>query len=109
MYADSIDGTPSYKDDGIYYYDYNGINLNRRSGPAVIKNNGDKYWFKNGKLHREDGPATEFSNGTKYWYLNGKQHRTDGPAVILKNGYREWWIDGQRIVQHTNSRLDDII
>jgi hypothetical protein len=37
-------------------------------------NNGDKFWFRNGKYHREDGPAIEYSNGDKEWYLNNKQY-----------------------------------
>ena len=37
-----------------------------------FRNNGDKYWYKNGELHREDGPAIEYGNGYKEWYINGE-------------------------------------
>ena len=62
---------------------------------TVKVDNGDKYWFLNGKQHREDGPAVEFSNGDKHWYLNGKLHREDGPAVEAANGYKCWYLNGQ--------------
>jgi hypothetical protein len=31
-----------------------------------------KSWYINDNLHREDGPAIIRQNGTKEWYLNGK-------------------------------------
>jgi len=39
-----------------------------------VYDNGDKYWFLNGKRHREDGPAIEFADGNKYWYLNNTKY-----------------------------------
>ena len=43
--------------------------------PAIIDEEGDKFWYKHGKLHRaDDRPATIYSNGNKYWYKNGKQY-----------------------------------
>ena len=51
-----------------------------------IYDNGDKYWFLNGKLHRSDGPAIEYANGNKYWYLNGKLYRINGPAIEYVDG-----------------------
>ena len=38
-----------------------------------VYDNGDKWWYLNGKRHREDGPAFEGADGSKYWYLNGEQ------------------------------------
>ena len=35
-----------------------------------VHDDGDKYWFLNGKRHREDGPAIEYCGGTKHWWLN---------------------------------------
>ena len=35
-----------------------------------VYDNGDKWWYLNGKRHREDGPAIEWADGTKFWYLN---------------------------------------
>lgn len=38
----------------------------------VEKEDGSKFWYRNGKLHREDGPAREYADGSKLWYQNGK-------------------------------------
>ena len=43
--------------------DYTGI---------VIRPDGTKVWYLNGKWHREDGPAYEGHTGYKAWYLNGE-------------------------------------
>jgi hypothetical protein len=37
--------------------------------PAVICNNGSKFWYYHGKLHRLNGPAIECDNGSKSWYI----------------------------------------
>jgi hypothetical protein len=50
-------------------------------GPAVVRVNGDKAWYRAGKLHRVGGPAVVRVNGDKAWYRAGKLHRVDGPAV----------------------------
>jgi hypothetical protein len=60
-----------------------------------VYDNGNKYWYLNGKLHREDGPAVEWVDGTKYWYLDGKSHREDGPAVEYANGSKAWYLNGK--------------
>ena len=39
-----------------------------------VHNNGNKYWFLNGKRHREDGPAIECSTSGKYWFLDGTSY-----------------------------------
>ena len=63
-----------------FYYIKGTSMLHREDGPAMIYDNGDKYWYVNGKRHREDGPAVEFHTGSESWYCNGKLHREDGPA-----------------------------
>jgi len=65
--------------------------------PAVDFNNGDKWWYKEGKLHRLDGPAIEFSDGEKWWYKDGKLHRLDGPAIEWLNGLRCWCYENKEI------------
>jgi hypothetical protein len=60
-----------------------------------VSDNGDKFWFLNGKYHREDGPAIEYADGTKFWYLNDKLHREDGPAVEYTNGDKSWFLNGK--------------
>jgi hypothetical protein len=64
-----------------------------------VWDNGDKFWYLNGKRHREDGPACEWANGNKEWRLNGKHHREDGPACELTNGHKEWWLNGKKLTE----------
>lgn len=47
--------------------------LHRDDGPALIAEDGDKYWCQYGKFHREDGPAIIRHGGEEIWYLNDKQ------------------------------------
>jgi hypothetical protein len=60
---------------------------------TVIVENGNRFWYLNGKPHREDGPATEYANGDKRWYRNGKLHREGGPAVEYVNGDKRWYLN----------------
>ena len=62
---------------------------------VTVEDNGDKFWYQNGKFHRLDGPAIEYADGDKAWYQNGKLHRLDGPAVEFANGDDEWWQNGE--------------
>jgi len=74
--------------------------LHRTDGPAVIKKDGYKSWWINGKKHREDGPAIERPDGTKFWYIEGKTHREDGPAIEWSNGKKEWRLKGKLLTKH---------
>lgn len=69
--------------------------FHRVGRPAIIYNDGAKFWIRHGDLHREDGPAVENADGSEYWYLNGKMHREDGPAVIYPNGDLRWYKHGR--------------
>lgn len=82
-----------------HYHVYKFRGLLHRDGalPAVVKFDGSKEWWKNGKYHRDnDLPAIERFNKTSCeWWKDGKLHRHNGlPAVILSNGLMEWWEDG---------------
>ncbi len=92
--------------------------FHRENGPAVIDENGDEFWYKNGVIyeqkitrtekngvitytnekgekHRDDGPAVIWNNGTEFWYKNGKKHRENGlPAISCKDGSRYWMVNG---------------
>ena len=55
-----------------------------------VSENGNKFWYLNGKRHREDGPACEYFDGDKFWYLNGKNlsekeflRRTNPPELQI--------------------------
>ena len=45
---------------------------------------GDIMWFKNGSRHREDGPAVILDDGTKYWVLNGNIFTEEQYNIIIK-------------------------
>ena len=50
--------------------------------PAMIKPNGAKYWYFNGKQFRENGkPTVEDPQGAIKWYSSGKFSKSDGPAI----------------------------
>jgi hypothetical protein len=66
--------------------------LHREDGPAIVYNDGTKYYYRNGLIHREDGPAIEYKDGTVVYYTNDSLHREDGPAVIFGNGEKEYWL-----------------
>ena len=64
-----------------------------------VYDNGDKWWYLNGKRHREDGPAFEGASGSKDWYLNGKRHREDGPAIEWADGSKAWYLNGVHLTE----------
>ena len=70
-----------------------------------VYDNGNKYWYLNGKLHREDGPAYEGASGTKAWYLNGKLHREDGPAMEYANGDKYWCLNDKEVTEKEHKRM----
>ncbi len=43
----------------------------REDGPAVIYGAGE-FWYKNDKMHRDDGPAEIRDDGSKFWYKDGQ-------------------------------------
>jgi len=77
----------------FHYKDREMTIVHREDGPAVVRPDGGKEWYLNGKRHREDGHATELADGSKFWYLNGKRHREDGPAIELADGSKFWCIN----------------
>lgn len=72
------------------YFDERGL-LHKDEGPAMILQDGSKFWYCHGKKHRIDGPAIEYYNGDGSWYYQGQRHRLDGPAIDWV-GIKEWYI-----------------
>ena len=56
---------------------------------------GNQRWKnKNGKCHRDgDLPAVVYQDGERWWFKNNTFHRIHGPASIWSNGYETWSID----------------
>ena len=64
----------------------------------IIDEFGNQRWYNcYGLLHRDnDKPAVIWNDGTKYWYQNDKRHRdNDKPAYINKNGDKYWYNKGK--------------
>jgi hypothetical protein len=66
--------------------------------PAIVRANGDEYWYKNDEIHRKnDKPAVIYTDGGKKWYKNNEIHRDyDLPAYTHINGSKCWFINGER-------------
>jgi len=77
--------------------------------PAVVYDNGDKWWYKEGKLHRVGGPAVDWTNGAKGWYKEGYFHRIDGPACECSDGSEEWFYEGKEIKCNSTEEFLKII
>lgn len=73
-----------------------GDELKRLLTGTVVRDNGDRYWYKNGQLHRDgDQPSKIDANGGQYWYKNGLRHRDgDQPAMVCSNGDQCWYKNG---------------
>ena len=99
-----IEYTVKVWDNGNKFWYLNG-KIHREDGPAYEGASGYKVWYLNGKLHREDGPAVEYANGFKFWWLNGKRHREDGPAIEYSDGNKFWYLSGERVTEEEHKRL----
>ena len=101
MDANKIVMLSEYNDLDKYMDNHNNIfyckkntNINHNPyGPAVIRAEGTKEYWIEGKYHRLNGPAI-IGDGYKVYYIEGKCHRLDGPAVIYWNGKTRYYING---------------
>lgn len=60
-----------------------------------------------GKLHNPDGPAVIKRDGTRKWYKSGLQHNSSAPAVIKPNGELRYYYLGTKC--KTAAELDDTV
>lgn len=70
--------------------------------PAIICEDGSKFWMIHGKLHREhDLPAIIYQDNSMVWYNNGIIHRDhDRPAMIHYNYAQYWYKHGSLHREH---------
>lgn len=59
------------------------------------------------KLDNADGPAVVKSDGTRKWYKAGMQHNASGPAVIKANGELRYYYLGKKC--KNAAALDDTV
>ena len=58
------------------------------------------YYKKDTKLlHNPYGPAIINEDGDKYYYIENKCHRLDGPAFISSDGDVEYYINDERLTE----------
>lgn len=57
--------------------------------PAIVKYNGTRHWFKDGRQHRDSGPAVDSPDGVQYYLNKGEFHREDGPAIVYPESRKE--------------------
>lgn len=60
-----------------------------------------------GQLHNPDGPAVVKSDGTRKWYKSGMQHNSSAPAVIKPNGELRYFYLGTKC--KNAAELDDTV
>lgn len=71
---------------------------------AIVRPNGDRFWYRNGKLHRNKGPAADCQDGYQVWYRDGVCHRADGPAIRWPSGREAYCLDGKLMSQQDFAR-----
>jgi len=52
-------------------------------------------YLRGGVKHRTRGPAEVRDDGYKAFWRHGKRHRKGAPAVYHPDGGMEWWEDGK--------------
>jgi hypothetical protein len=77
--------------DKVFRNEAGQISRPESEGPAVIRENGDQFWFLDGELHRLGGPAAEMTSIGKFsWYFHGERknpsNNADKPIVEYANG-----------------------
>lgn len=48
-------------------------------------------------IHREDGPAIIWDDGSKFWYYDGVNHNENGPSAIYRTGKVYWHYHGMHL------------
>lgn len=69
----------------VYLKDKKPLRLNNKEIQHYISSD------PNFVLHNENGPAIIYDNGTKYYFIDGKKHRINGPAIIFNNNNGSWY------------------
>lgn len=103
----------SGKNGEMEWADKNNLLHQENDEPAVIRDDGSKFWYCHGKLHRENDEPAVIRNTdqhtpwvTKEWWVDGKRHRLSGPAIIRycdndekikKEREFEWYVNGNSV------------
>lgn len=55
----------------------------REGGPALIRPNGDEFYYHLGELHCSDGPALRRADGEQKWFEHGKMNSPTAKRLAL--------------------------
>lgn len=83
--------------------------LHREDGPAIIREDGQMFWFLNGEaitqaqyMEKTNNTATQYiikNTGGTFYFKDRRMtiyHREDGPAYVGVSGTKEWYLNGKR-------------
>ena len=77
----------------LSYNKYHNIPYKQLNGIYEVEDYGILYYL-NGKKHRLDGPAIEWNDGDKYYYIEGKKYDTkeefDKVAYLYLNNLQDY-------------------
>ncbi len=92
-------------------YRYHGQLHNFGDLPAIVFNDGERYYYKYDKLHRDDDKPAMVRKLGNFYYKNGKLHRDDDkPAVEYHNGSKLWYRNGKLYKElYVNTALAETI
>ena len=76
IHRDHDDPAMVWKDGTLMWYK-NGVKHRDNDKPAVIFPDGHKEWWFNGKLHRESGPAIIRTEGQLFYFKDGIEYDND--------------------------------
>lgn len=77
--------------------------------PSHVDDYGNRIWLgPDGRRHRTTGPAVLKANGDREWWKHGKRHRADGPAIEYNNGTRTWMVHGYLVSAREDVYLDEL-
>lgn len=77
--------------------------------PAIVKVNGTRHWFKEGRQHRDSGPAIETLDGVQYFINNGEYHRENGPAIVFPENKKEQFEKIFKYLYYTKGIPNDLV
>lgn len=73
------------------YHDGDGL-PHRIGGPAIVRDDGVRFWYHHGSIHRRGGPAITYPNEHRCWYHHGCLMRRGGPAWDSGDSF-EWIVN----------------
>ena len=78
--------------------------------PAIVFENGDSRWYKDGLHHRDgDKPAVIEPGWKMWWVVDGKLHRLSGPAIDRPYRRVDYYINGEQYGKEEWEKHPDVV